>query len=379
MGTTRFPIIIPVNGPAKTFQSRLLSWYHRARRDLPWRVTIGSSNGSKPNAYHVLLSETMLQQTQVATVVPYFHRFVKQFPTIADLAHAELQEVLRLWQGLGYYSRARNLHRCAGQVLANHDGQVPRAVEALLELPGVGRYTAGAIASLAFDVRAPILDGNVTRVLCRLDQIEADPRQRQVHLQLWRRAEEVLPETHAGDFNSALMELGATICTPRNPQCLICPVREHCLAQAAGVQERIPLPKKSKPTPLLHRVVFCIRDEDRYWIEQRPAKGRWAGMWQFKTHEQGGGKATALSLARKAGLAISKPRKLGVVTHALTHRRYRFEVYSCEWKGAKNEEGTWVTLLELDKFPLPKPHLEVAKMLAGSEENAIHVSLTPSS
>jgi A/G-specific adenine glycosylase len=260
------------------FRRRLLAWYDRHRRDLPWRRTA--------DPYHVLVSEAMLQQTQVATVIPYYRRFLERFPAISDLARASEQEVLRLWQGLGYYSRARNLQAAAKTVVAEHGGKLPQTVEALLKLPGVGRYTAGAVASIAFGTRAPIVDGNVARVLCRIDRIETDPRERETLQLLWRRAEEILPKDRVGDFNSALMELGATVCTPRSPQCLICPVRAHCEAFAAGVQERIPAPRKAKPTPLLRRWTFCVERPGGEWlIEQRPSTGRWAGMWQFVTIE----------------------------------------------------------------------------------------------
>ena len=170
----------------------------------------------------------MLQQTQVATVIPYYHRFLEQFPTPAALADADEQQVLRLWQGLGYYSRARNLRRAAQRIVAEHGGKVPDRLDKLLMLPGIGRYTAGAIASIAFGKRAPILDGNVQRVLCRLDAIKGDPRERMVNQTLWKRAEEILPQKRVGDFNSALMELGATVCIPRGPRCLTCPVADHC-------------------------------------------------------------------------------------------------------------------------------------------------------
>ncbi len=306
----------------------------------------------------------MLQQTQVATVVPYFHRFVGRFPRVEDLAEAGLQDVLRLWQGLGYYSRARNLHACAQRVVAGHGGVVPRDVPTLLELPGVGRYTAGAIASLAYDTRAPILDGNVTRVLCRIDKVEVDPRERLAQAALWRRAEEVLPERRVGDFNSALMELGATVCMPRNPQCLICPVREHCEAAAAGAQERIPLPKKAKPTPLHRRVVLCVRHEGSYLIEQRPPTGRWAGLWQFKTFEATGRPPTAKELQGRFGFAVSKPQALGVVTHGLTHRRYEFDAYSADLRSEPLAGQVWVTLERLDAYPLSKPQLTIARWLA---------------
>ena len=179
-------------GNARDIRRRLLSWYDRHRRELPWRTQRGS-HAATLDPYHVLVSEAMLQQTQVATVIPYFKRFLKRFPTFASLAQADEQEVLRLWQGLGYYSRARNLQCAARRVMQEHGGQLPRSVQKLRDLPGVGRYTAGAIASIAFDCRAPIVDGNVARVLCRIDRIETDPRERQTQQLLWRRAEEILP------------------------------------------------------------------------------------------------------------------------------------------------------------------------------------------
>ena len=306
----------------------------------------------------------MLQQTQVATVVPYFLRFVARFPTVAALAGAKEQEVLRLWQGLGYYSRARNLHACAKRVVAEHGGRVPAKVEALLALPGVGPYTAGAVASLAYGTRAAILDGNVMRVLCRIDRIETDPRQRAMQARLWARAKEILPGRRVGDFNSALMELGAMVCTPKNPQCLVCPVRGHCEAAAAGVQDRIPLPKKGRPTPLLKRYVLCIRHGRHFLIEQRPDKGRWAGMWQFKTFDYSGRPPAASQLKARLGFAVGRPARVGVVRHALTHRLYEFEAWSARLLGRRGAGQVWVTLEELDAYPLSKPQLSIAKLLS---------------
>jgi A/G-specific adenine glycosylase len=357
-----------VIGDEQTFRQHLLGWYDRHRRDLPWRVAPGSPRAATPDPYHVLLSETMLQQTQVATVVPYFHRFVTRFPTLTDLARADLQDVLRLWQGLGYYRRARNLHACAKAVVDEHGGVVPRDVEALLSLPGVGRYTAGAIASLAYNTRAPILDGNVMRVLCRVDKVETDPRERDVQAVLWARAEAILPPARsrrAGDFNSALMELGATVCTPRNPQCLVCPVRAHCEAAAAGVQDRIPLPKKTKTTPLFKRYVLCARHGRQFLIERRPETGRWAGLWQFKTLESNGHAFTAGELRERLGLNVGEPSRLGAVRHGLTHRRYEFEAYVADLRGEPGAGQVWVTLDELDAYPLSKPQLSIARLLAG--------------
>lgn len=351
-----------MDGTAERLGERLLKWYDSARRDLPWRVPAPGSDGPPP--YHVLVSELMLQQTQVATVVPYFLRFLARFPTAVDLAAADEQEVLRLWQGLGYYSRARNLHRAAKRVVADHDGFVPSTVEALLALPGVGRYTAGAVASIAFGRRAPILDGNVTRVLCRLHAVADDPRRPAVQQRLWAAAEAILPATRVGDFNSALMELGATVCTPRAPKCLVCPVADHCRARAMGVQDRIPLPRTAEPTPHERRAVLCVRRRGTWLIEQRPATGRWAAMWQFvaRPSPRRGVKASP------PPVPVGPSCRLGRVEHQLTHRRYTFDVRWCEAADAASVPAlsgphAWTTLDGLAAFPLPKPHLRIAELL----------------
>jgi len=330
------------------------------RRDLPWRC-----NAQRPgplDPYHVLVSETMLQQTQVATVVPYYLRFLARFPKVADLAEVDEQEVLRLWQGLGYYSRARNLQSAARKILSDHGGKLPRTRDELLGLPGIGRYTAGAIASIAFDQRVPILDGNVTRVLCRLDNIRTDPRSRDNQNILWTKAEEILPSKGIGDFNSALMELGATVCTPRNPQCLLCPVQKHCEAFAAGMQESIPAPRKAKPTPLCRRQTYCISRAGKWLIEQRPPRGRWAGMWQFITIETAQSSGESLF-----PLSVLRPRRLGLVSHALTHRRYEFEIFIARSRNGdlpRSDRPTqWVKLDDLHRYPVPRPHVKIAAML----------------
>jgi A/G-specific adenine glycosylase len=346
-------------GTASQFTLQLLRWYATNRRSLPWRIP-GGDHG-RPDPYRVLVSELMLQQTQVATVIPYFQRFLERFPTAATLAEAPEQEVLRLWQGLGYYSRARNLQKAAQAIVSRHGGRVPTTVEELLALPGVGRYTAGAVASIAHGVAAPILDGNVMRVLSRLDRVEGNPRSRNNQALLWTRAAELVPSDRPGDFNSAMMELGATVCTPRNPQCLLCPVRDHCKAQAAGVQELIPPPRKAKPTPVEKRVVLCVSDGDNWLIEKRPTDGRWAGMWQFVSRP-----VESEDLAELIRHA-SRPRKLGQVRHQLTHRTYRFDVRWCMLntpiRPSTGREERWVPLAGLADFPLPKPHLLIADLL----------------
>jgi A/G-specific adenine glycosylase len=380
IGAAAPTIALTVIGTPKTFARRLLDWYDRSRRHLPWRLAAGAAApGAALDPYHVLVSEAMLQQTQVATVIPYYERFIKRFPTLAALAEADEQDVLRLWQGLGYYSRARNLQAAARAVVARFGGRLPQTVEELLTLPGVGRYTAGAVASIAFDRRAPIVDGNVARVLCRIDQIESDPRDKPTQEILWARAEQILPSARLGDFNSALMELGALVCTPRAPQCLICPVRAHCEAFAAGVQEQIPPPRRTRPTPLLRRSVLCVRrpgsgnhETEQWLIEQRPPTGRWAGMWQFVTFEANGAEPSRRAVREHLSFDVDTPRLVGIVRHALTHRRYEFDVYVCTARTAGNGTApgptprAWVTRCGLDAYPLPRPHLKIIDLLMSS-------------
>ena len=334
--------------------NRLLAWYARDKRSLPWRVDSGL-----PDAYQVLVSELMLQQTQVATVIDYFRRFIDALPTIHDLAAADEQQVLRLWQGLGYYSRARNLHKAARLVVSDFAGEIPQTVDALLTLPGVGRYTAGAIASLAFGRAEPILDGNVMRVLCRLDAVQADPRHRATTEQLWQRASDLVTHasTSAADFNSGLMELGATVCTPRNPSCLICPVRASCRAFEDGLVDSIPPAKLRKPTPAERRDVMgvCRRDGGKasWLVEQRPATGRWANLWQFVTREYD-------DLAPWK----TRARPLGQITHQLTHRHYTFDIYLLESDDpfAPANGAVWADAAKLDELPMPRPHLKIRQM-----------------
>lgn len=342
------------------FIRRLLRWYDVNRRDLPWRTSRRSSGATRPDPYHVLLSETMLQQTQVATVVPYYKRFLKAFPTVQSLASSDEQHVLRLWQGLGYYSRARNLRKCAIAIMRSHYGSIPNSVDDLIRLPGIGRYTAGAVASIAFNRRAPILDGNVSRVLCRLHVVRADPTDPRIRQQLWRHAADLLPERSRrfGDINSALMELGATVCTPRNPQCATCPVRGQCRAALAGVQESVPKRRKSRKVPLELRTTWCLCKGNRWLIEQRPPTGRWAGMWQFPTI-----KINGEHLAQ-----TSEAKLLTTVQHQLTHRRYRFAVYLVSDPSVlppgDGRKRLWVRLSDLSRYPLSKPQLQIARLLA---------------
>lgn len=255
----------------------LLAWYGRFKRDLPWR----SHNGRAPSPYHTWLSEIMLQQTTVATVIPYYIRFTTRWPTVEALAQAHEDDVLKEWAGLGYYSRARNLLACARTVVADHDGIFPSDIATLKTLPGIGEYTANAIRAIAFDLPASVMDGNVERVLTRIFAIE-DPINLPVnksHLRVI--ASHLAPDTQCGDYAQALMELGATVCTPKNPRCTQCPWQNVCKAFSLGKTASIPVIQRKTKTPHRHAIALVIRDKTgRFLLRQRPSKGLLGGLWE---------------------------------------------------------------------------------------------------
>ncbi|MCE8022340.1 A/G-specific adenine glycosylase [Halomonas sp. MCCC 1A11036] len=263
----------PVLAPA-TFQHRLLAWFdHAGRHDLPWQ--------RERTPYRVWVSEIMLQQTQVTTVIPYFERFMAHFPTLAALAAASQDEVLHLWTGLGYYARGRNLHKAARQVMEKHGGELPvESLEALAELPGIGRSTAGAIIAQSTGRRAVILDGNVKRSLSRLHAVEGWPGRPAVERRLWALAEHFTPEARVADYTQAMMDLGATLCRRGMPECGRCPFADVCVAHARGEQRRFPESKPKKVLPTRATLMLVLQDaEGRVLLEQRPASGLWGGLW----------------------------------------------------------------------------------------------------
>jgi A/G-specific adenine glycosylase len=241
---------------------------------LPWQHTA--------DPYRIWISEIMLQQTQVATVIPYYHRFVARFPDVGALAKAPLDEVLRLWAGLGYYARARNLHRCAQQVVQRYGGRWPRDLETLHKLPGIGRSTAGAILAFAHGLRHPILDSNVKRVLTRHHAVRGYPGESKVEQKLWRLAEKYLPHRNIAAYTQAIMDLGATVCTRRRPDCPHCPLRQDCRAYHASSPEAYPTPKPKRRLPVRKTRFLILRDKrDRVWLQRRPVAGIWGGLWSF--------------------------------------------------------------------------------------------------
>ncbi|HSJ10388.1 MAG TPA: A/G-specific adenine glycosylase [Longimicrobiales bacterium] len=300
---------------AAAIRAALLAFFDASGRDLPWRRT--------RDPYAIWISEVMAQQTRVETVIPYWERWLARFPDVAALADAPADDVLKAWEGLGYYSRARNLHSAARVVRERHNGALPGTYDALRTLPGVGDYTAGAVASIAFDAREPAVDGNVRRVLSRLlDEPAPSPAR------LRAAAARLVPATRPGDFNQALMELGARICTPRSPKCARCPVAAHCAARAAGTQLERPAPRVRKTLPVIDVATAVLRRADgAVLLVRRPARGLLAGMWTFPGLELAPADVVedaVRALAASHGTALSAPRHIGDVEHTFSHRRERY-------------------------------------------------------
>jgi A/G-specific adenine glycosylase len=353
-----------------SLRAALLEWYDAHRRDLPWR----SASGESPDPYRVWLSEVMLQQTRVETVRGYFERWLDRFPTLHSLAEAPMDEVLRTWEGLGYYSRARNLHRAVREVATRYDGQVPDDPAAFRTLPGVGRYTAGAVMSIAFGRAEPIVDGNVRRVFARLTDA-AEP----ADADLWRMAAMLVPGDRPGDLNQAMMELGATVCTPRSPRCGVCPVSIWCAARAAGTQAERPARRRKREVPR-ERVAAAVVERDGAWLlARRVADGRLGGMWEFPgipSPEDEPAEAAALrGLASSFGLEVRDCSTIGSVEHLFTHVRVTYEAVRCvadPGTGAEPvDEGTWdaiawVAPAELHGYALPVAQRKVAALAASA-------------
>jgi len=310
----------------KATRQLLLDWYRVNRRDLPWRRI--------RDPYAVWISEAMLQQTRVETVIPYWERFLARFPDIPSLAAAEPDAVLGAWSGLGYYSRARNLHRAAKVVAAQHGGRLPDTAEGLRELPGIGRYTAGAVASIAFDRPEPVVDGNVARVLARLHGIREDTGRPAVAARLWEHAEELVRGPRPGDLNQALMELGALVCTPRAPRCPACPLRRRCAAHRAGDAESLPVRKRKAAPRSVQAVAALIVRRGRVLAVRRAPRGVLGGLWELPGGELAPRERPEAGLRRtlreRTGLAIAGAERRGEVRHLFTHRNLLLHVFRCD-------------------------------------------------
>jgi len=309
----------------------LLQWYAEHQRDLPWRHT--------RNPYFIWVSEIMLQQTQVDTVLPYYERFLSAFPTVPSLAGASLQEVLKVWENMGYYSRARHLHRAAQEIMTRWGGCIPDSEKALLSLPGIGRYTAAAILSFAFGHRVATVDGNVRRVICRLFAIQEPLDQAHTLGRVHELAEKMVPEGRSSPFNQGLMDLGATICTPRSPSCAHCPLQTLCLARKQGLEGRLPIRKKRAPLKHKDATAGLIQDKrGRLLIVQRPASGLLGGLWKFPggvaKPRESLEKALKRTVREELGIGVEIQKALIAVKHAYTHFRITLHAYQCRLNGA---------------------------------------------
>ncbi|MBL8076832.1 MAG: A/G-specific adenine glycosylase [Anaerolineales bacterium] len=338
--------------------SRLLDWYKKNKRSMPWR--------DHPDPYAVWVSEIMLQQTRVETVIAYFEKWMKLFPDIPALAKADEQAVLNAWEGLGYYSRARNIHKAAKIVAEKFNGELPRNLEDLRSLPGIGRYTVGAIASIAFKMDEPTLDGNLRRVFSRVYDISEFADSPAGEKILWGLAAENLPKGQAGDYNQALMDIGATICQPKKPRCLLCPLMEICKARENGTQELRPVLKAKKAAPQYVHAAAVIVERGRVLLSQRPADGLLGGMWEFPNARVETDPAKELTKALNAAYRLKVKRKeaLGVVQHAYTHFKVTVHAFRCESVSIpKDKKLKWVKLVELDDFPMGKVDRQIANKM----------------
>ncbi len=344
---------------------RLLPWYARSARRLPWR-------GSQ-DPYDVWVSEIMLQQTRVETVIPYFENWMQRFPDVASLAQAEEQDVLKAWEGLGYYRRARNLQRAAQVVLEQHGGILPADLPALRALPGVGEYTAAAIASIAFNLDEAALDGNIRRVLARVFHMDLPARAPQGEKRLRELTRQELPAGQAGDYNQALMDLGSAICTPRSPQCLLCPLAEICEARKRGDMESLPLLKERAPVPHFTVTAAVIQRGSQVLLARRPAGGLLGGLWEFPGGKTQPGESLAECLRREIreelGVEIEIGAEFGVYQHAYTHFKVTLHAFLCRLNGGEPQalhasELRWADPGGLESFPMGKIDRQISRRLA---------------
>ncbi len=347
---------------SSSFQKPLLRWYRGHQRGLPWRKT--------RDPYRIWISEIMLQQTTVAAVIPYYERWIKRFPDVETLSRAPLQSVLKEWQGLGYYQRARNLHRAAGILIEKYAGIIPDDYAALIELPGFGPYTTAAVLSIAYDLSYPVLDANVRRVVMRLMALSGEANSGKDR-SILRFLRPHLPSRKMGTFNQALMELGALVCRSQNPACLLCPVTEFCKAYERGQQEVIPRPRKQVYTQL-EAVVGIIREQDRYLIQKRPETGLLAGLWEFPGGKVEPGESLEQALYREIreelGVEVAAHSYLTSVEHAYTQYRVKLHAFACSLKQEpelswRKQTRRWITLKGMRRFPFPSGSVRLIRFL----------------
>ncbi len=358
----------------KKFRKALQAWYNAHGRELPWRLT--------HDPYCIWISEIMLQQTTVVAVIPYFERFLSRFPTVHELAAAEETEVLRYWEGLGYYSRARNIHKAARHISTELGGIFPKLVDDLQDMPGVGRYTAGAIRSFAFNLPAPIVEANTLRLYCRLLGYDGDPRSRDGQETLWSFAEELVPEQDPGRFNQALMELGSVVCTPTNPDCPNCPVSFACQGFLTNRQREIPRPAVRPEITAVTELSVVLRRGDRFLLYHRAPGERWAGLWDFPRFAcdelvkapQRQPAWIEDSLANQLGICVKVDELLTEIRHSVTRYRITLRSYLADYESGEIPESAgefrWLTADEIHTYPLSVTGRKLTKLLPDAIEEA---------
>jgi len=345
---------------------KLLKWFDDNQRDLPWR--------KKKTPYRVWVSEIMLQQTQVATVIDYFNRFIKKFPTVKKLAAADQADVLKMWEGLGYYRRARQMHAAAQVVVEQHGGKFPEEFDQVLALPGIGRYTAGAILSISLDQRLPILEGNTIRLFARLMAMKSDPRSTDNQKALWEFSELLLPRKRCGDFNQSLMELGSEICHPRKPKCLICPLRSNCPTAIQGLQQLIPAPSRKMKYEELNEAVVIVQRGNKFLVRQCAPGERWEGLWDFpryvipqKTNSVVVPQLLSEQLKDQTGLSAELVATGERIKHAVTRFRITLDCFKTRSVSGRLKksvgETQWLTVETLQQTPMSVTGRKVADRL----------------
>ncbi|GAK10320.1 A/G-specific adenine glycosylase [Geomicrobium sp. JCM 19038] len=352
---------------AYQFTKDLVDWYESEQRDLPWRRS--------RDPYRIWISEVMLQQTRVDTVIPYYENFLKKFPTLPALANAHEDEVLKAWEGLGYYSRARNLHGAVKEIAASYDGVVPNDPDKFRELKGVGPYTGGAVMSIAYDFKEPAVDGNVMRVLSRVLYITEDISKQKTRKQFEEHVREYLEMTEPSKFNQALMELGALICKPKKPDCEQCPVSKLCLAREKGVVEQLPIKaKKAKPKDQQVSCAVIVDENERVLIEQRPKEGLLAGLWQFPAVL---GHANDLSsvLHDQYKLDLPLQKESDVFKHVFSHLKWEVSVYTGTIATEEEHQGVWVNKHEFQSYSFPVVYQKIAKHYLDGDSSSLLMSV----
>ncbi|TCS82580.1 A/G-specific adenine glycosylase [Tepidibacillus fermentans] len=346
------------------FQEQLLRWFRQQKRDLPWR--------KDQDPYHIWVSEIMLQQTRVETAIPYYEKFIEQFPTVEDLAQAKEEEVLKAWEGLGYYSRARNLHQGVKEVREKYGGKVPDDKEEILKIPGIGSYTAGAILSIAYGKKEPAVDGNVLRVFSRLLNSFEDISKMKTKKIIEEKVKELIPDHAASDFNQALMELGATVCTPKSPLCLLCPVMDFCEGRKEGNQDQLPVKAKKKGQKIVYRVGLIMQKEGKVAFVKRPSDGLLANMWELPSLESENplsNQEWQEKIKEEFGIELTLNQPWMTIDHIFSHLKWKLVIYRVDDSqplaniSKQSKNWNWMNQSEIEKLSFPKAYKQVIDLL----------------